>query len=78
MSGPPGGSRILGRAILGLGIACAGLAAADLAVEKHPHFPWEGWFAFFGAFGFLSYSFIVFAGRALRRAVMRKEGYYDE
>lgn len=68
---------LLNRAIAGVGALCAVLVAADLLVEKHPHFPWEGWFAFFAAFGFASYSFIVYAGRALRRAVMRPEDYYE-
>ncbi len=72
-----GSSAFLGRATVVLGVVCAGLAGADLMIEKHPHFAWEGWFAFFGIFGFASYSFIVYAGRALRSVVMRKEDYYD-
>lgn len=70
-------NRWLDRAMIGVGAVCAGLVGADFFVEKHGHFAWEHWFAFTALFGFASYSFIVFAGRALRALVMRGEDYYE-
>jgi hypothetical protein len=75
---PGGGRSLIDKAIMGVGVACAILLGLEFAVDKHPHFSWEGWVAFFALFGFASYSFIVYAGRALRALVMRREDYYDE
>lgn len=62
-----------------LGAACAALALAGflLVAAKDVHVIYERWVAFFAAFGFLSYSFIVFAGKFWRKLVMREEDYYD-
>lgn len=46
--------------------------------KDHPHFAVEGFGAFFAAFGFIAFSFIVLAGQHLRKLVARKETYYDE
>jgi len=56
---------------------CALLALADLFVHKHVHFGFEGWFTFYGVFGFLSCFVLVMAARGLRKLVMRDEDYYD-
>ena len=79
MSGEPssGETKLLNKAIVGLGVVCAGLVVGGLFVHGHHHFEWEGWFAFSAIFGFLSYAFIVYAGRALRAIVMRGEDYYE-
>ena len=54
------------------------LIVVDLILPKHPFFPWEGYPAFYGAFGFLAYTGIVFVSNyILRKIVMRKEDYYD-
>ena len=37
----------------------------------------EGWFAFYGWYGFISCFFLVIAARGLRKLVMRDEDYYD-
>jgi hypothetical protein len=56
---------------------CALLAAADLLYRKHVHYPFESWFAFYGAYGFICCFFLVMAARGLRKLVMRDEDYYD-
>ena len=43
---------------------------------KEVHFSWE-LFSGFAFFGFLAYSFIVFAGKLFRKVVRREEDYYD-
>lgn len=46
--------------------------------KDHPHFAVEGMGAFFAAYGFVAFSFIVLAGQHLRKLVSRKETYYEE
>ncbi len=75
---PAAGRSPLDKGLTIVGAVCVILFGLEFAVEKHPHFSWEGWVAFFALFGFASYSFIVYAGRALRALVMRREDYYDE
>lgn len=58
-------------------IVCALLLIADLLYEKHGHFAFEEWFGFFAFYGFLSYCFIVFSAKGLRRLIKRDEHYYD-
>jgi len=57
--------------------ACAALALADPFIHKHGHFASESWFGFHAWFGFLAFSFVILAGRFLRRLLMRDEDYYD-
>ena len=45
--------------------------------DGDPHFPIEEIPAFFELFGFFAFVFIVFAGTALRKLIMRSEDYYD-
>jgi hypothetical protein len=56
---------------------CVLLVALELVYEHHPHFIVDGWPAFYAIFGFVSFVFIVFAGKWLRRLIMRDEDYYD-
>ena len=61
----------------GLIAFCGLLAVAGLFIDFHgklaiQHFP-----VFYGIFGFVAFIFIVFAGKALRKLVMRDENYYD-
>jgi hypothetical protein len=54
------------------------LIAIDLFFPKHPVFPWEGYPAFYGAYGFVAYVTIVFGSNyILRKLLKRKEDYYD-
>jgi len=59
-------------------VICAGLLVADLFYEKHPQVAVEYWFGFYGFYGFICFVGIVFAGKYLRKLVMRKEDYYEE
>jgi hypothetical protein len=45
--------------------------------KTHPHFTLDAFPVFYGVVGFLSFSFIVLAGKHLRKILMRPEGYYD-
>jgi hypothetical protein len=58
-------------------VICAGLLLADLFYEKHPQVVVEYWFGFYGFYGFIVFCAIVFAGKYLRKLIMRKEDYYD-
>ncbi|HMB76801.1 MAG TPA: hypothetical protein VKN76_10400 [Kiloniellaceae bacterium] len=56
---------------------CALLAIADFFYHKHAHFKVEEFPVFYGLYGFVCFVFIVFAGKLLRKIVMRDEDYYD-
>ena len=56
---------------------CALLAVADFFYAKHPVFSVEAFPVFYGIYGFICFVFIVFAGKYLRKLVMRGEDYYD-
>jgi len=59
-------------------VVCLLLLAADLLYDKHAEHPLEQYFGFSAFFGFVSYVFIVFAAKQLRKIVMRSEDYYDQ
>jgi len=63
--------------VWGLYALCALIAGADFFYVKHPHFQAENIPIFYGLYGFLCFVFIVFAGKLLRKLVMRDEDYYD-
>jgi hypothetical protein len=65
------------RAFWTVAVLCALLALVDPFYSKHVHYSWEGWFNFYSLYGFVSCLFLIFAAKALRRVVMRKEDYYD-
>ena len=65
------------RIYYGLIAACVVLTLLDLTYHKHGHFTWENFFGFHGFYGFVVFVFIVFAGKLLRRVLMRDEDYYD-
>ncbi len=50
---------------------------AKLFVESHPHFAFEGWFAFNAWYGFLACVAMVVAAKALGVLLKRKDTYYD-
>lgn len=62
------------RALVGL---CVLLGAADLFYHRHVVYSFEEVPVAYGLFGFVSFVFIIFAGRALRRVIMRDEDYYE-
>lgn len=58
-------------------VACALLLAADLFYHKHAILDFEGWFGFYGAYGFAACVALVLAARELRKLVSRPLDYYD-
>ena len=56
---------------------CGLLFVADAFYEKHPNFEAEGWFGFFGIFGFVACIGLVLAAKGLRVILKRPEDYYD-
>ncbi len=65
------------RTVWTVAVLCALLALADLLYHKHVHYSWEGWFNFYGVYGFVSNLLLILVAKPLRRLVMRKEDYYD-
>ncbi|HQL90805.1 MAG TPA: hypothetical protein PLQ15_09405 [Syntrophales bacterium] len=54
------------------------LLLAEGWAHRHVIFPWEEWYGFYAAFGFVAYVVLVFVAQyVLRPVVMRDEGYYD-
>ncbi|MGE5843844.1 MAG: hypothetical protein ACM32K_03000 [Syntrophaceae bacterium] len=54
------------------------LLLAEGWAHRHVIFPWEEWYGFYAAFGFVAYVILVFVAQyVLRPVVMRDEGYYD-
>jgi hypothetical protein len=53
------------------------LVLADLVVHRHAEIGFDGWFNFYGLYGFVACIALVLAAKLLRRVVMRREDYYD-
>jgi hypothetical protein len=71
-------SRNVKRLLMGFYILLVLLIVVDLFFPKHPVVPWERYPFFYGAYGFVAYTSIVFvSGYILRKIIMRKEDYYD-
>lgn len=64
--------------IAGCVLSAAGGFVLAARHEMHPHFTIDKFPAFYGAVGFISFSFIVLVGQHLRKILMRDENYYDE
>lgn len=60
-------------------LICLGSVAGDFFIEKHHvSFPHESSPGFYGAYGFISFAFLVAVSKyLLRPLVSRKEDYYD-
>ena len=56
---------------------CLVLLGAEFLYEHHPHFTIDRLPGFYAVFGFVSFVFIVFAGKGLRKLIKRGEDYYD-
>lgn len=65
------------RIYYGLIAICALLAVLGFFVDAHGELAIQHFPVFYGLFGFIAFIFIVFAGKALRKLVMRDEDYYD-
>ncbi|MFQ5773517.1 MAG: hypothetical protein ACE5GS_03270 [Kiloniellaceae bacterium] len=69
--------RTLSRLFRGLVLVCAALGLADLVYARHGVFSFEELPAGYGVYGFVCFVGIIFAGRGLRKLIMRDEDYYD-
>lgn len=60
-------------------VALVVLVVIDIFIHKHAYFVFDGYFSFYGAFGFVSCVLLVLAARfILRPIVKRKEDYYAD
>ncbi len=67
------------RLLMGFYIFLVFLVVVDFIVPKHPFFSWEGFPAFYAAYGFIAYVAIVYGSNYILRALLkRKEDYYDD
>lgn len=62
------------RTVWAVGLALVGL---DLLVHRHAETAFDGWFGFYGVYGFVACVSLVIAAKGLRRIVMRPEDYYE-
>ncbi len=58
--------------------ACALLFAADLLYHKHAEIGFDGWFGFYGVWGFVACVVLVLAAKELRKLVSRPPDYYGD
>lgn len=61
----------------GLIAVCVLLFAADFIYERHGHFSFEHLWGFYGLFGFIAFSIVIFGSKALRVLIKRDETYYS-
>ncbi len=69
----PGGATKL---VVALSVVCLFLVLADFMYEKHGHYSAEYLPAFYGIFGFIAFSCVIFGAKALRVLIKRPENYY--
>ena len=69
--------RTVDGAFWGLCLLCAGLGLADVVFQWRAIIAFEAFPAAYGLFGFVSLAGIIFAGKGLRKVIMRGEDYYD-
>ncbi len=69
--------RTIDGAFWGLVLICALLALVELVYHRHTVFAFEGFPVAYGIYGFVCFAGIVFAGKGLRKVIMRDEDYYD-
>lgn len=62
----------------GLAIACVLLFLLDFTYEKHPHFDVELIPGFYGIYGFVMFTGLILAAKALRVLIKRPEDYYGD
>ena len=54
------------------------LVPLEFVAHRHGEIALENIWLFPALYGFVAFVFIVYAGRALRLLIMRREDYYDE
>jgi len=66
------------RAIHALYGLCGLSVLAEFAVHRHVQHPWEAVFGFYSLYGFGACVALVLIAKEMRKALMRREGYYDD
>ena len=61
-----------------LGIICALTILGNLTYSNKGHYGAENILGFYAFYGFVSFTFIIFAAKALRSIIMRPEDYYGK
>ncbi|PIE15851.1 MAG: hypothetical protein CSA68_05530 [Rhodobacterales bacterium] len=61
-----------------LAVVCLLLFMADFTYEKHGHFSVEHIPGFFGFYGFIMFTGLIFAATGLRVLVKRREDFYGD
>jgi len=62
----------------GLAATCAVLFLLDFAYTKHPKFDIEYIPGFYGIYGFVMFTLLIFAAKGLRVLIKRPEDYYGD
>jgi hypothetical protein len=62
---------------MGFYVALVLLLIAESFVDMHGEFSVQHFYGFYAVYGFISYVFLIFAAKVLRKIIMRKEDYYD-
>jgi hypothetical protein len=70
-------SRNVTRLVRGFYVVCALVVAFDVFVPKHGPFAIEHLFGFYAFYGLGACVALVLIAKALRKALMRPEDYYD-
>ena len=63
--------------VRGLYLVCIVLILLDFIVHRHISIEWESFPGFYGLFGFIACVAIVLIAILLRKALRRREDYYD-
>lgn len=61
-----------------LAAICVGLVLYGFTYEAHGHFDMENISGFYGLFGFVAFSIVIFGAKALRVLIKRPEDYYGD
>ena len=61
-----------------LGAVCVIVVLLNFTFSGKGHFSAEGIVGFYAIYGFVAFSFIIFAAKALRSLIKRDEDYYAE
>ena len=64
--------------VYALAAVCGLLFLADFLYHKHPHFAVEEIPGFYGIYGFVMFTGLILAAKALRFFIKRREDYYGD
>lgn len=59
-------------------VLCGLTVAPDLFSHKHPHFGFDGFFAFYALLGFVSCAVLILFSKLVALVLKVKEDYYDK